>query len=127
MNLALLIVLVVLATAALTISLVIFFTGKKAGDEQDLILSKIRTVISKALVQAVVFYQAAEIGYDELQEQVITWLKAEIDTADFLTEAEKMFLSYNLLLSFLGPQLRKLWDNGSLDQLAEETNIMLNQ
>ena len=125
MNLALIISLGVLALVLLAMSIIIIIMGKKQGDTNPTIMDKIRPLISQTLIQAMVFYQASEEGYEEFELAVLTWLKGQIDNADFLTDVEKTFLSYDLLKQFIGPQLQKLWDNGQLAQLTCEAGYLL--
>lgn len=108
------IILAFIVGVAASSGVVIYAGTKKKGDPTIDAWIKIRAIIDETLVQVVALYQADQIGYDALVEFAVTYLKNNVDSADFLSQAEKDLLTVDFIRGILEPQIKKLWNKKML-------------
>jgi hypothetical protein len=61
-------------------------------------------------------YQANQEGYNALVDYCVTYVKHEIDESPYLQDAEKDVITAEFIYSLIEPQLKKLWDETSMEK-----------
>lgn len=111
-----LVIITVIATIAIVGGASVFMKTRKANPEDTMkdnfgtAWNKIRPILSELFINIFTIYQADKGGFEELLDFSITYMKNQIDNADFLLPEEKKLFTREFLKSILEPRMKELYE-----------------
>lgn len=109
MDIALLLELCILATAALFAGIAIY-KSRKSG-VKEIPWDKLRPMLSETFIAIKEVQALRQLGYQALEDYAVLLIRQQVTKASFLTETEKLLISDDLIRNLVGPRLRELHES----------------